>query len=30
MARLFGDEALWNKRYCSLKGFEKAFRDMIF
>lgn len=30
MARLFGDEALWNKRYRSLKGFEKAYRDMIF
>jgi hypothetical protein len=30
MARLFGDEALWNTRYRSLKGFEKAHRDMIF
>ncbi|MDF0542088.1 hypothetical protein PX699_07020 [Sphingobium sp. H39-3-25] len=30
MARLFGDEALWNIRYCSLKEFEEAFGDMIF
>lgn len=30
IARLFGDEALWNIRYCSLKEFEKAFGDMIF
>jgi hypothetical protein len=30
IARLFGDEALWNKRYRSLKDFEKAFRDMVF
>jgi hypothetical protein len=30
MARLFGDEALWNVRYRSLKGFENAYRDAIF
>jgi hypothetical protein len=30
MARLFGDEALWSERYRSLKGFEKAYHDMIF
>jgi hypothetical protein len=30
MARLFGDEALWNKRYRSVKGFERAYPNMIF
>lgn len=30
MARLFSDEVLWNKRFRSLKGFEKAYREMIF
>lgn len=30
MARLFGDEPLWQKRFGFLKGFETAYRDMIF
>ncbi len=30
MARLFGDEALFNERYLSLISFEEAYRDMIF
>lgn len=30
MARLFNDEVLLNKRYRSLKDFERAYRDMIF
>ncbi|MDB5715073.1 MAG: hypothetical protein JWO15_2470 [Sphingomonadales bacterium] len=30
MARLFSDEVLWNERFRSLKGFEKAHRDMVF
>lgn len=30
MARLFGDEALWNTRFRSVKSFEKVYRDRIF
>jgi hypothetical protein len=30
MARLFGDEELWNERFRALKSFENDFRDKIF
>lgn len=30
MARLFGDDALWNERYGALEAFEKAYADKIF